>query len=130
MFHQRFARSSRQQCSLVEDRGDILLQDGIALPYTVWDNTTAMGQKLLSDSHAQMMAYQSSVNRTVNGSAATTLPTQAVVALWDASVDWSGGGWHTNVSSCTELLTIFRAIMKLYRKAGSSKRVSNCNVCS
>ena len=57
-----------------------------------------MGQKLLSDGHAQMMAYQSSVNRTVNGSAATTLPTQAVVALWDASVDWSGGGWHTNVS--------------------------------
>jgi len=69
--------------------------DGFSLPYSVWDNTTTQGMKLLADSHAQLMRFHA--NKSINFDMKTqmTLPTQAVLAFWDASIHWTGGAWHS-----------------------------------
>lgn len=54
-----------------------------------------MGYKLLNDSHTQIMAFLASTGKNINGPMG--MPTEAIVALWDPSVDWSGGAWHSNV---------------------------------
>lgn len=75
-----------------------LLQDGFALPYSVWDNSTAQGMNLLADSHSQLMAYHKSKGINFPAEVYNMLPTEAVVAFWDPSITWSGGAWHSNVS--------------------------------
>jgi hypothetical protein len=81
---------------LVDYASPTMGADGYALPYSVWDNTTTQGMKLLADSHMQLMAYHASQNITLDAKTMNTLPTQAVVAFWDPSVTWSGGAWHSN----------------------------------
>lgn len=75
-----------------------ILQDGFALPYSVWDNSTTQGMKLLADSHAQLMAYHQSKGINFPADVMDAIPTEAVVAFWDPSITWSGGAWHSNVS--------------------------------
>jgi hypothetical protein len=75
------------------------LQDGLSLPYSVWDNTTMLGMKLLADSHTQLMAYHATENIYFDMKTEMTLPTQAVVAFWDPSITWSGGAWHSGAST-------------------------------
>ena len=74
-----------------------LLQDGFALPYSVWGNDTVLGRKLLTDSHEQLMAYHASQGINLPPSVQDAYPSQAIVALWDPSVTWSGGAWHSGV---------------------------------
>ena len=75
----------------------VLLQDGYALPYSAWGNDTVMGRKLLTDSHEQLMAYHASEGINLPAAVQDAYPTQAIVALWDQSVAWSGGAWHSGV---------------------------------
>ena len=53
------------------------------VPYSVWDNTTYLGQKLLKDAHSRLIEYHA-VNKSINfpPEIVNALPTQAIVALW------------------------------------------------
>ena len=85
---------------------DAIWQDGISLPYSVWDNTTEQGMKLLTDSHAQLMRFHETKNITFDAKTTNTLPAQAVVAFWDPSVTWAGGAWHSKARHMTESLSL------------------------
>ena len=78
------------------------LQDGFSLPYSVWDNTTTQGMKLLADSHSQLMKFHATKNISFDAKTTNTLPTQAVVAFWDPSISWSGGAWHSKVKRASK----------------------------
>lgn len=73
------------------------------VPYSVWDNSTAKGAKLLRDAHSRLMAYHANASIELPTGTADRLPTQAVVAFWDPSITWIGGGWSSmKVSCCTD----------------------------
>lgn len=63
-------------------------------PYHVLDNSTYQGRRLLDIAHKQLMAYHTAKNITFPAAVYNSLPTQAVIALWDQAVSWMGGGWH------------------------------------
>ena len=76
------------------------------VPYSIWDNSTAKGAKLLRDAHSRILAYHANKSITLPPGTATNLPTQAVVAFWDASVTWVGGGW-SSMKVCAVLFFSF-----------------------
>ena len=68
------------------------------VPYSIWDNTTAKGVKLLTAAHDRLIAYHANATRynasiELPAGTPSNYPTQAIVALWDPSVTWVGGGW-------------------------------------
>ena len=65
------------------------------VPYSIWDDTTPKGQKLLTDAHDRIMAFHANASVELPAGTATRYPTQAVVAYWDPAVTWVGGGWST-----------------------------------
>lgn len=65
------------------------------VPYSIWDDTTPKGQKLLTDAHDRIMAFHANASVELPTGTATRYPTQAVVAYWDAAITWVGGGWST-----------------------------------
>lgn len=70
-------------------------------PYSVWDNSTVKGAKLLKDAHARLMAYHANKSIELPAGTADRLPTEAIVAFWDSAITWVGGGWSAmKVSVC------------------------------
>lgn len=63
------------------------------VPYTIWDDTTPKGRKLLTAAHDQIMAYHANASIELPAGTPTRYPTQAIVALWDPAITWIGGGW-------------------------------------
>ncbi|KAL3144103.1 hypothetical protein ABBQ32_003893 [Trebouxia sp. C0010 RCD-2024] len=76
----------------VDQGGLVTLQ---TVPYSIWDNSTAKGRKLLTAAHDQLMAYHKNASILLPPGTATRYPTQAIVALWDPSITWIGGGWSS-----------------------------------
>lgn len=62
-------------------------------PYSVWDNSTVKGAKLLKDAHARLMAYHANASIELPPGTQDRLPTEAIVAFWDSAITWVGGGW-------------------------------------
>lgn len=65
------------------------------VPYTIWDNTTAKGTRLLTAAHDRLMAYHANKSIELPAGTTTRYPTEAVVALWDPAITWVGGGWSS-----------------------------------
>ena len=65
------------------------------VPYSIWDNSTAKGKKLLTAAHDQIMKHHANKSVELPPGTATRYPTQAIVALWDPAITWIGGGWST-----------------------------------
>ncbi|DBB01665.1 hypothetical protein WJX77_008557 [Trebouxia sp. C0004] len=64
-------------------------------PYSVWDNSTVKGAKLLKDAHARLMAYHANASIELPPGTQDRLPTEAIVAFWDSAITWIGGGWSS-----------------------------------
>ncbi|KAK9823395.1 hypothetical protein WJX72_002466 [[Myrmecia] bisecta] len=65
------------------------------VPYKILDGSTALGAKLLADSHASILKWHNANNLSTAAMAASNaLPSHAVVAMWDQAVSWVGGGWN------------------------------------
>lgn len=78
---------------LSADQGGLVALQTV--PYSIWDNSTAKGRKLLTAAHDQLMAYHKNASIMLPPGTATRYPTQAIVALWDPSITWIGGGWSS-----------------------------------
>lgn len=63
------------------------------MPYSIWDDTTPKGKRLLTAAHDRLMAYHANASIELPAGTAGRYPTQAIVALWDPAVTWVGGGW-------------------------------------
>ena len=75
------------------------------VPYSMWDNTTVKGERLLADAHARLMAYHANKSILLPAGTASNLPTQAIVAFWDSAITWVGGGWSSmKVSGLTAVI--------------------------
>ena len=71
-------------------------------PYSVWDNSTVKGAKLLKDAHARLMAYHANASIELPPGTQDRLPTEAIVAFWDSAITWIGGGWSSmKVGHCS-----------------------------
>lgn len=71
-----------------------------SVPYSIWDDTTPKGTKLLTAAHDRLMAFHANATRYNNSiqlpaGTASRYPTQAIVAMWDPAITWVSGGWST-----------------------------------
>lgn len=63
------------------------------VPYSIWDDTTPKGRRLLTAAHDRIMAFHANASIELPAGTATRYPTEAIVAYWDPAVTWVGGGW-------------------------------------
>eukprot|EP00198_Chlamydomonas_reinhardtii_P011419 XP_001700756.1 L-amino-acid oxidase [Chlamydomonas reinhardtii] len=73
---------------------NIAVNPDMSKPYVVLDASTNSAEQLLAAAHRKLVAYHQSVGKPIPEPYASTLPTQAVVVVWDPSVFWTGGAWH------------------------------------
>jgi hypothetical protein len=73
---------------------DYMSSDTPDVPYRIIDSSLPKGKKLLQDSHTSIMKWHAQRNITLESTIQNTLPSHAVVALWDQAISWMGGGWH------------------------------------